>query len=153
MNNWGFGGYGRVPQGDANLANMSQAHLMALGQQGNASHEQLLEMQAAQQGMKQMAEKQNIEVVNTICSILEELCPEKPKDINAFKGLVDASLQKQNNYYKDLISDKVLRGLEITIVKKGGFRNYMCSIGKLGGQNKVPRLANDRKIADKLNVF
>jgi len=78
---------------------------------------------------------------------------EKPKDINAFKGLVDASLQKQNNYYKDLISDKVLRGLEITIVKKGGFRNYMCSIGKLGGQNKVPRLANDRKIADKLNVF
>ena len=62
MNNWGFGGYGRVPQGDANLANMSQAHLMALGQQGNASHEQLLEMQAAQQGMKQMAEKQNIEV-------------------------------------------------------------------------------------------
>ncbi len=57
-----FGGYGRVPQGDASLANMSQAHIMALGQQGNASHEQLLEMQAAQQGMKQMAEKQNIEV-------------------------------------------------------------------------------------------
>jgi len=78
---------------------------------------------------------------------------EKPKDINAFKSLVDTSLQKQNNYYKDLISDKVLRSLEITIVKKGGFRNYMCSIGKLGGQNKVPRLANDRKIADKLNVF
>jgi len=62
MNNWGFGGYGRVPQGDANLANMSQAHLMALSQQGNASHEQLLEIQAAQQGMKQVAEKQNIEV-------------------------------------------------------------------------------------------
>ncbi len=53
-------GYG-VPQSDANLANMSQSHLMALGQQGNASHEQLLEMQAAQQGMQEMA-KQNIEV-------------------------------------------------------------------------------------------
>jgi hypothetical protein len=45
-----------------NLANMSQAHLAALGQQGNPSHEQLLEMQAAQQGMKQVAEKKNIEV-------------------------------------------------------------------------------------------
>lgn len=54
-------GYGNVPQGDANLANMSQSHLVALGQQGNASHEQLLEMQAAQQGMQEMAKK-NIEV-------------------------------------------------------------------------------------------
>lgn len=53
--------YGRVPQGDVNLANMSQAHMMALSQQGNASHEQLLEMQAAQQGMQEIA-KQNIEV-------------------------------------------------------------------------------------------
>jgi hypothetical protein len=59
---FGFGGYGRIPQSDASLANMSQSHLVALGQQGNASHEQLLEMQAAQQGMKQMADKQNIEV-------------------------------------------------------------------------------------------
>lgn len=62
MNNIGFGGYGRIPQNDANLANMSQAHLVALGQQGNASHEQLLEMQSAQQGMRNMADKQNIEV-------------------------------------------------------------------------------------------
>ena len=54
-------GYGNVPQSDANLANMSQSHLVALGQQGNASHEQLLEMQAAQQGMQEIA-KQNIEV-------------------------------------------------------------------------------------------
>ena len=46
-----IGGYGRVPK-DVNLANMSQAHMMALSQQGNASHEQLLEMQAAQQGMQ-----------------------------------------------------------------------------------------------------
>jgi hypothetical protein len=60
--NFGLGGHGRIPRNDASLANMSQAHLIALGQQGNASHEQLLEMQAAQQGMRQMAEKQNIEV-------------------------------------------------------------------------------------------
>lgn len=62
MMRWRPGGYGQVPQNDMNLANMSQAHLAALGQQGNPSHEQLLEMQAAQQGMKQVAEKQNIEV-------------------------------------------------------------------------------------------
>jgi len=62
MMRWRPGGYGQVPQNDMNLANMSQAHLAALGQQGNPSHEQLLEMQAAQQGMKQVAEKKNIEV-------------------------------------------------------------------------------------------
>ena len=56
-----IGGQNRIPQSDANLANMSQAHLMALGQQGNTSHEQLLEMQAAQQGMQALS-KQNIEV-------------------------------------------------------------------------------------------
>jgi hypothetical protein len=60
--NFGFGGSGRVPQSDANLANMSDAHLMALGQQGNASHAQLLEMQSAQQAMAGAASKQNIEV-------------------------------------------------------------------------------------------
>ena len=62
VNNWRFGGQGRVPRGDASLANMSQAHLMALGQQGNANHAQLLEMQGAQQGMREAASKQNIEV-------------------------------------------------------------------------------------------
>ena len=56
-----IGGQNRIPQSDATLANMSQAHLMALGQQGNASHEQLLEMQAAQQGMQELSKK-NIEV-------------------------------------------------------------------------------------------
>jgi len=59
---FGFGGSGRVPRNDVNLANMSDAHLMALGQQGNTSHAQLLEMQSAQKGMKEAAGKQNIEV-------------------------------------------------------------------------------------------
>ena len=59
---FGFGGTGRVPRSDVNLANMSDAHLVALGQQGNASHAQLLEMQSAQQGMANIAGKQNIEV-------------------------------------------------------------------------------------------
>ncbi|WP_426431880.1 GH3 auxin-responsive promoter family protein [Winogradskyella sp. HB-48] len=61
---------------------------------------------------------------------------------------LESSLQKQNSYYFDLIEGKVLRPLVITKVKKDGFQNYMKSIGKLGGQNKIPRLSNDRKIAD-----
>ncbi|MEC7863740.1 MAG: GH3 auxin-responsive promoter family protein [Bacteroidota bacterium] len=77
----------------------------------------------------------------------------EPQNINDFRLFIDACLQKHNAYYKDLISGGVLRPLEITIVDKNGFNNYMKSIGKLGGQNKVPRLTNDRKIADKLTVF
>ena len=61
--------------------------------------------------------------------------------------------QTHNTYYKDLIEGNVLRPLKITKISKNGFRDYMKSIGKLGGQNKIPRLANDRKIADKLPVF
>jgi hypothetical protein len=56
----------------------------------------------------------------------------------------------QNSYYLDLITGKVLQQLKITQVKKNGFQDYMKSIGKLGGQNKIPRLSNDRKIADAL---
>jgi len=77
----------------------------------------------------------------------------EPENITAFELLIDTSLQKQNPYYKDLISGKVLRPLKITIIGKEGFRKYMKSLGKLGGQNKVPRLANDRKIADKITMF
>jgi len=78
---------------------------------------------------------------------------EAPKNLNSFKRFLDDALQNCNSYYKDLISGKVLRPLEITLIKQGGFRKYMDSIGKLGGQNKVPRLANDRKIANKLIDF
>ncbi len=77
----------------------------------------------------------------------------KPKDLNDFASKVDAALQQQNSYYFDLISGKILRPLKITLIEKGGFNNYMKSIGKLGGQNKVPRLSNDRKIADELLKF
>jgi hypothetical protein len=57
-------------------------------------------------------------------------------------------MRKQNVYYDDLIVGKVLRTLVIKQVPKNGFQDYMKSIGKLGGQNKLPRLSNDRKIAD-----
>ncbi|SDG75807.1 GH3 auxin-responsive promoter family protein [Winogradskyella thalassocola] len=64
---------------------------------------------------------------------------------------LEQSLQQQNSYYLDLIKGKVLRPLKITKIKKDGFQTYMKSIGKLGGQNKIPRLANDRKIADSMH--
>ena len=67
-----------------------------------------------------------------------------------FEKTIDDYLQEKNSYYKDLIKGKVLRSLKITLINKNGFRKYMQSVGKLGGQNKVPRLSNNRKIADKL---
>ncbi|WP_405221672.1 GH3 auxin-responsive promoter family protein [Dokdonia sp. Asnod1-B02] len=71
-------------------------------------------------------------------------------DLHAFAKALDSSLQAQNSYYLDLITGKVLQPLKITKVVKDGFNNYMKSQGKLGGQNKIPRLSNDRKIADLL---
>jgi len=75
------------------------------------------------------------------------------ENLALFTKMLDDELQNLNTYYKDLIRGGILRPLQVTIIPKNGFRNYMKSIGKLGGQNKVPRLANDRKIADKLMVF
>ena len=77
----------------------------------------------------------------------------KPTDIDQFAALIDESMQKKNIYYADLIKGKVLRPLVITPIKPGGFTEYMKSIGRLGGQNKVSRLSNDRKIADVLREF
>lgn len=74
----------------------------------------------------------------------------QPADVEAFALKIDAAMRKQNVYYDDLIVGKVLRTLVITPVVKDGFKDYMRSIGKLGGQNKLPRLSNDRKIADAL---
>ena len=71
-------------------------------------------------------------------------------DLNALQELLDNKMQDQNVYYKDLIVGSVLQKLKITSVKNGAFNAYMKSQGKLGGQNKIPRLANDRKLADAL---
>jgi hypothetical protein len=71
----------------------------------------------------------------------------------AFAKALDAALQKQNSYYYDLIAGKVLQPLKISKVVVNGFNSYMKSQGKLGGQNKIPRLANDRKIADQLPII
>ncbi|MCF6348426.1 MAG: GH3 auxin-responsive promoter family protein [Flavobacteriaceae bacterium] len=75
----------------------------------------------------------------------------EPGNMNEFSIKMDAVMQQQNSYYFDLIEGKILKPLVITKIKKGGFQNYMKSVGKLGGQNKIPRLSNDRKIANKLS--
>lgn len=74
----------------------------------------------------------------------------EPEHISEIEKRIDDALQIQNSYYYDLINGKVLRELVITKVVKNGFQDYMKSVGKLGGQNKIPRLSNDRNIADAL---
>ena len=72
---------------------------------------------------------------------------------NELASKIDASMQIQNIYYSDLIKGKILQPLIIRKVKKGGFHQYMKSIGKFGGQNKIPQLSDNRKIADVLQGF
>jgi phenylacetate-coenzyme A ligase PaaK-like adenylate-forming protein len=74
----------------------------------------------------------------------------EPEDMEIFAETIDNSMRKQNIYYDDLITGNVLRKVVITKVSKNGFQDYMKSQGKLGGQNKLPRLSNNRDIADNL---
>ncbi|MCS6833991.1 MAG: GH3 auxin-responsive promoter family protein, partial [Flammeovirgaceae bacterium] len=71
-----------------------------------------------------------------------------PYDLKSFERTIDEKMQELNIYYKDLLKGKILRTLKITPLQKDAFQLYMKSLGKLGGQNKVPRLSNDRKLAD-----
>jgi hypothetical protein len=74
----------------------------------------------------------------------------EPSNMESFAMKVDHNLREKNIYYDDLIGGNILQPLQIRVIKKNGFIDYMKSIGKLGGQNKVPRLSNDRKVADEL---
>ena len=74
----------------------------------------------------------------------------RPDNIFKFSLHLDKEMRSQNLYYDDLISGKILKKLVVTEVVKDGFKKYMKEIGKLGGQNKVPRLSNDRTIVEKL---
>lgn len=74
----------------------------------------------------------------------------EPDDISSFRSILDKAMQDQNSYYFDLIEGKILQPLKVTTIPAHGFQQYMKSIGKLGGQNKLPRLSNDRNIAEKL---
>ena len=74
----------------------------------------------------------------------------KPQDISVFTKRLEETMMNKNSYYADLIHGNILKSLKITPIRRNGFIDYMKSIGKLGGQNKVPRLSNDRNVADKL---
>ena len=76
-----------------------------------------------------------------------------PSEISKFLEYIEQSMLQQNSYYLDLIEGNILQPLKITQIKLGGFQDYMKSIGKLGGQNKVQRLSNDRKVANGLIKF
>lgn len=76
-----------------------------------------------------------------------------PQDMHAFSLELDKQLRQLNVYYDDLIAGNILQTLKVSCLKKNGFIDYMKSLGKLGGQNKVPRLSNDRKIAEALTPF
>lgn len=76
-----------------------------------------------------------------------------PDNLSDFSLAVDQNLREKNIYYDDLIRGHILQTLRIQPVRKNGFIDYMKSVGKLGGQNKVPRLSNDRKIADEMGPF
>lgn len=76
-----------------------------------------------------------------------------PANLGEFEKKIDDNLRQKNVYYDDLIKGNILQPLKITSLQKNGFINYMKSQGKLGGQNKVPRLSNDRIIADELKNY
>jgi len=76
-----------------------------------------------------------------------------PGDLEKFRISIDKNLQEQNIYYRDLIQGHILQPLKIQRLQKDSFIFYMKSIGKLGGQNKVPHLSNNRNIADALKQF
>jgi GH3 auxin-responsive promoter len=76
-----------------------------------------------------------------------------PKDMATFSKKLDTVMRTKNVYYDDLIKGNILQELKITVVPQGGFKQYMKSIGKLGGQNKVPKLSNDRRIVDAIDAL
>lgn len=77
----------------------------------------------------------------------------EPRDLDLFKNELDVQLRKRNSYYDDLISGNILQKLKIANLSKNAFHEYAKSQGKLGGQNKTPRLANDRKVAELLEIY
>ena len=77
----------------------------------------------------------------------------EPENLEKFRKILDDEMRKRNVYYDDLISGNILQPLKITCLTKNAFQQYAKGVGKLGGQNKIPRLANDRKIAEILEKF
>lgn len=73
-----------------------------------------------------------------------------PDDEKAFEAAVNAGVIQRNPYYRDLISGSILQNAQLRKLEKGVFHQAMANRGKLGGQNKPPRLANGREFASEL---
>ena len=133
--NFGFGGYGRVPQGDANLGNMSEAHLAALGQQGNASHAQLLEMQSAQQQMQKMSGKQNIEVprVNFYPSRHPDPRKARKQDIKQARKLLTPT---KRGFFNPL---RWIWGRKYRYNRQTALSTYICIIYCVNGKQRLTK--------------
>ena len=120
-----------------------------------------------EQSLKEAIDQENSNIRVKEFTVAPEISPEiglpyhewfiefdnPPIDVIGFSEKINRALQNKNIYYNDLIEGKILRSLVISEVKKNGFNNYMKSIGKLGGQNKIPRLSDNRKIANILKEF
>ena len=76
-----------------------------------------------------------------------------PANLDDFAAQLDTAMRQHNVYYDDLIKGAILEPLKIRTLQSDAFVQYMRSIGKLGGQNKVPRLSNDRVLADALSNY
>lgn len=115
--------------------------------------------------MRQLASEENLDVVEfTVAPSMENTeglpCHEWFVEFTAYPDRPDKLALKldelmcgKNTYYTDLVHGKILQPLKLRVLQKNAFRNYMKEIGKLGGQNKVPRLSNDRSIANQLDKF
>jgi hypothetical protein len=75
---------------------------------------------------------------------------QEPENLSSFALSINNALRAKNVYYDDLIRGGILQNIRITVLQPKAFIEYMRSIGKLGGQNKVPRLSNDRMLAEGL---
>lgn len=120
-----------------------------------------------EQALQQAVEKETEEVQIREFTVAPQINPPKglpyhewyiefdaaPKDIEEFALEIDKAMQAKNIYYQDLIVGKVLKPLVVRPVVSGGFKQYMKSIGKLGGQNKIPKVSDNRKIADQLDAL
>lgn len=118
-----------------------------------------------EQAMMSVAEKENVRIVEfTVAPMVnaqDELpyhewfveFENMPTDLESFALQVDHQLREKNVYYNDLIKGAILQPLKIRPLQARAFQDYMKSIGRLGGQNKTPRLSNDRKIADQLQQY
>lgn len=123
-------------------------------------------VEEVEQALMEVAQRENLDIVEF--TVAPQITPpegglpyhewlvefgRQPYNLEAFSLKVDKVLQEKNIYYKDLITGNILRPLVVKPLKKNAFVEFMRIMGKLGGQNKVPRIANDRKIADQLTRY